>query len=84
MLETGKRKDFSIRNLEYFEDMYDLFAPRGEIKYLVTRLNLKKHIASLKKEKEECEKSKNNINDSKFNAGKIKAIDEQIDGIEKK
>ena len=37
MLETGKRKDFSIRNLEYFEDMYDLFAPRGEIKYLVTR-----------------------------------------------
>ncbi len=84
MLETGKRKDFSIRNLEYFEDMYDLFAPRGEIKYLVTRLNLKKHIASLKKEKEECEKSKNNINDSKFNAGKIKAIDEQIDGIEKR
>ena len=84
MLETGKRKDFSIRNLEYFEDMYDLFAPRGEIKYLVTRLNLKKHIASLKKEKEECEKGKNNINDSKFNAGKIKAIDEQIDGIEKR
>lgn len=84
MVETGKRKDFSIRNLEYFEDMYDLFAPRGEIKYLVTRLNLKEHIKSLKEEKEKCEEEKALLKESKFNEGKKKAIKEQIEGLDKR
>ncbi len=83
MVETSKRKGFAIRSLEYFEDMYDLYHPRGEIKYLITKLDLKKHLKLLKDERNKCILEKESLNDSRFNDGKRKAIDEQIEGLNK-
>lgn len=37
---TSKRRNFSDRPLSYYEKMYDLFTPRGEIKYLVAEANI--------------------------------------------
>ncbi len=84
MVETGKRKGFHIRSLEYFEDMYDLYAPRGEIKYLVTKLNLKKHIKLLKDERKKCIEEKEELSPNKHNDGKRKTLDELIDTINSK
>ena len=84
MVETGKRKDFHIRKLQYFEDMYDAFHPRGEIKFLLTSLNLKNHIRMLEEEMREQMESKNKLSDSKCNDGKRKEIDVTIDGLEKR
>ena len=81
MLETGKRKGFHIRNLKYYEDMYDLYAPRGEIKYLVTKLNLKKHIKLLKDERKKCIEEKEELSLNKHNDGKRKTLDELIETI---
>ncbi len=84
MVETGKRKGFAIRNLKYFEDMYDLYTPREEIKYLITKLDLKKHIKLLKDERNKCIIEKESLNDAKYNDGKRKAFNEQIEGINKR
>ena len=80
--ETGERKGFKIRDLEYFEEMYDLFG--DDIKYVVTRLNLKKHIAMLEEEKEKAVKDRDALSDNKANDGKRKAFEEQINGLDKK
>lgn len=84
MIETSKRKGFSPRNLAYYQNMYKLFSKRNEIKYLVTKLNLKKHKEILNKEKQEQLNSKEKLSPSKNNDGKRKAIDETIGGIEEK
>ena len=84
MVETGKRKGFHVRSLKYFEDMYDLFYPRGEIKYLLTKLDLVKHIERLEKDKEKEETEKEALGPAKYNDGKRKAHDMAIAGIEKR
>lgn len=84
MVETGKRKGFHVRSLKYFEDMYDLFYPRGEIKYLLTKLDLVKHIERLENDKEKEEKEKGALGPAKYNDGKRKAHDMAIAGIEKR
>lgn len=84
MVETGKRKGFSVRNLQYFENMYDLYIPRNEIKYLITKLDLKKHIKLLKDDRNKCIIEKESLNNAKYNDGKRKALDDQINGINKR
>ena len=84
MIETGKRKGFHIRSLKYFEDMYDLFKPRDEIKYLLTRLDLNKHIKMLEEDKEKQLEEKNKLSDAKYNDGKRKSFDLTIEGINKR
>lgn len=84
MIETGRRKGFEVRELKYFEDMYDLFYSRGEIKYLLTRLDLKKHIEQLEKDKEKEQMDKEALGPAKYNDGKRKAHDLAISGIEKR
>lgn len=84
MVETGKRKGFNVRSLEYFEDMYDLYSPRCEIKYLVTKLNLKKHIKLLKDERKKCIEEKEELSPNKHNDGKRKTLDELIETINSK
>jgi len=37
LMETCKRDGFLVRSQAYFEDMWDLLAPRGEIKLAITR-----------------------------------------------
>ena len=36
---TSKRRGFTDRSLAYYEQMYDLFAPRGEVKFLVAEVD---------------------------------------------
>lgn len=84
MEETGKRKGFAIRSLKYFENMYDLFKPNNEIKYLITKLDLDKHIKLLTDEKKSKEEELSNLKESKFNDGKRKALNETLNGINKR
>ena len=64
--------------------MYDLFYPRGEIKYLLTKLDLVKHIERLENDKKKEEKEKEALGPAKYNDGKRKAHDMAIAGIEKR
>ena len=84
MEETGKRKNFAIRSLKHYEDMYDAFKEKNEIKYIITKLNLKNYIKKLEQEKEDIEISKNKLSDAKANDGKRKSMNETIKGIDKK
>lgn len=38
--ETAARREFTDRPLSYYEQMYDLFAPRGEVKFLLAEVEL--------------------------------------------
>lgn len=84
MEETGKRKGFAIRDLSYYQHMYDVFHERGEIKYLVTTLNLTHHIELLEKEKKEAMESKEKLSEAKYNDGKRKSFEATIQNLEKR
>lgn len=84
MEKTGERKNFSIRKLDYYQDMYKLFHDKGEIKYVITELNLKEYIERLDKEQQEKKKELEKLNDAKYNDGKRKAINNEIASIEKR
>ncbi len=84
MQETGKRKGFAIREYSYFENIYDAFHPREEIKFLITKLNLQHHIELLTKEKEEKEIEQQKLSKAKYNDGKRKTLEEAIQGINKR
>ena len=84
MEQTGKRKGFAIRDLSYFENMYDLFKPKEEIKYLITKLDLDKHLELLNKEKEEKEEELTKLSSAKYNDGKRKSLNDAINGITKR
>jgi len=84
MEETGERKNFSIRNLDYFQNMYRLFSSKGEIKYLVTELNLKKYIEKLKEEIKEKQEKINRLSDSVCNDGRKKSLNGDIEVLENK
>ena len=84
MQSTGSRKGFDIRNINYYQNMYDLFSKKNEIKYLVTKLDLSKYIKMLEKEKKSNIDKKNKLSDNKNNDGKRKALDETINGLDKK
>ena len=84
MEETGARKNFKVRKLSYFEKMYDLFHDTNEVKYFITELNLDKYISNLQKEIDEKEESLTKLSDAKYNEGKKKNIESEIDNLNKK
>ena len=84
MIETGKRKDFDVRDISYYENMYDLFAKNGEIKYLVTRLNLDKYVELLENEIKENETKKQKLSASSCNDGKRKEFEVTIKSLKKR
>ena len=60
--KTAKRKDFHPRSIEYYEDMYNLFHHKNEVKYYITELNINEYVEILTKDledKQEKLKSKN-------------------------
>lgn len=85
MNKTSERKQFEIRSLSYFQNMYKSFHDRGEIKYLVTELDLDEYVNNLKKEidsekvKLERIKSRKNKNEKEE-----ASINEAISGLIKK
>lgn len=84
MIETGERKNFSVRSLSYFQNMYKLFADKGEVKYFITELDLDKYIKRLEKEKCEKEDKIKSLSDAKYNDGQKKGLTNEINSIKKR
>lgn len=84
MIETGKRKDFSICKLSYFQNMYKLFSKDNEVKYYISELNLKEYIDNLNKEKLEKEQKLASLNNAKYNEGQKKNLNNEIASIKKR
>ena len=84
MEETSKRKGFSNRKLSYYQDMYKLFHDKGEIKYFITELNLKKYAEGLEEEKKTREDKLNSLTDAKYNDGAKKNLTNEIESISKR
>ena len=84
MEETGERKNFAVRNVEYFQNMYNLFHESNEVKYYVTELNLKEYIKRLDDEIKEKEEKLSNLGDAKYNDGQRKNITREIDSLNKR
>ena len=84
MEQTGERKNFSVRKQSYYEDMYNLFHDKGEIKYLITTLDLTKYLRSLRQNKKTKKEELDKLNDAKYNDGKKKALNKEIESISKK
>ena len=84
MEETGERKNFAVRNVEYFQNMYNLFHDSNEVKYYVTELNLKEYIKRLNDEIKEKEEKLSNLGDAKYNDGQRKNITSEIESLKKR
>ena len=84
MVETGERKNFSIRKLSYYQDMYNLLHDKKQIKYVITELDLKKYIKKLEEEIEARKNELSKLNDAKYNDGKKKALNNEIDSFNKR
>jgi len=84
IVETGERRKFPIRKLSYYQDMYNLLHAKGQIKYLVTELNLDKYIERLQNEKKDKEEELSGLRDTRHNAGKKKTLLEDIEVFNKR
>lgn len=84
MIETGERKKFSVRKLDYYEKMYKLLHDQGEIKYVVTELDLNQYIKNLRKEIKQRQDGKKKLSDAKYNDGKKKSLDNEISSFNKR
>lgn len=84
MVETGERKGFAVRKVDYFQEMYNLFHEKNEVKYFITELNLKKYISNLEEEKKEKEKKLANLTDAKYNEGQKKNLTNEITSLDKR
>ena len=82
--DTGERRDFHVRDISYYQEMYKLFSPRNEVKFFVTELNLKKYIERIETEKKEKEERLEKLEDNRFNEGKIKSLKEDINTFNKR
>lgn len=84
MEETGERKGFAIRNVDYFQNMYNLFHDTEEVKYYVTELNLKEYTKRLETEKKEKEEKLANLGEAKYNDGQRNNLTKEIDSLNKR
>ena len=84
MIETGERKGFSVRDVSYYQEMYNLLHDKGQVKYYVTELNLVEYISRLKKEIEEKQEKLANLGDAKYNDGQKKNLENEIASLEKR
>ena len=84
MEETGERKGFAIRNVDYFQNMYNLFHKQDEVKYYVTELNLKEYTKRLKEEKKEKEEKLNSLGEAKYKDGERKNLTKEIESLDKR
>ena len=84
MEETSKRKGFSNRKLDYYQEMYNLFHDSGEVKYFITSLDLKKYIEKQKEEIKEKEEKINALSDAKYNEGQKKNLENEIESLNKR
>lgn len=81
---TSERRNFSNRSMNYYQEMYKAFHDKGQIKYLLSEIDLNKYINNLSIEKEEEIKRRQSLSDVKNNSGKIKEIETTINSLDKK
>lgn len=84
MVETGERKNFSIRSVDYYQKMYELFHDKGEVKYYVTELDLVKYQKKLEEDKKAAEDKLSKLSDAKYNEGQKKNLENEIASYEKR
>lgn len=84
MVETGERKNFSIRSVDYYQKMYELFHDKGEVKYYVTELDLVKYQKKLEEDKKSAEDKLSKLSDAKYNEGQKKNLENEIASYEKR
>lgn len=89
--QTAKRKGFSDRSLTYYETMYDLFSPQGNIKYWLIVLDVPSYLAELAKEREvECRKLAQfhqtlaEHGDNEKTQNKVKSCQDHLASLDKK
>ena len=81
MDETSKRKGFSNRKIEYYQDMYNLY--QEKVKYLVAELDLVEYIKKLEIELEEKNNKLSKLDDTK-NEKEKNNLTTEIDSINKR
>lgn len=84
MVETGERKNFAVRSVDYFQKMYQLFHDKGEVKYYVTELDLVQYLKKLCAEKKELEDKLSSLSDAKYNDGQKKNLENEIVSFDKR
>ena len=84
MVETGERKGFKVRKLSYFQEMYNLFHDKNEVKFFITELDLDKYIKGLEKERNGKEEKLISLSDAKYNDGAKKNLNNEIAAIDKR
>lgn len=84
MIETGKRKGFKVRKIEYFQEMYKLYHDKNEVKYFITELNLSNYIKKLEEERKEKEDKMASLSAAKYNDGAKKNLTNEIAAIDKR
>ena len=75
---SGSRKNFHSRSLKYYQRMYDLFHDNGDVKFLVTELDMDKYIKSLEDDKIMLEKKIIDTSDTNVNKRKINELKSQV------
>ncbi len=84
LLKTGKRKDFTVRSLDYYKQMYNKLYDKGYVKFLVTELDLKENLNLLNDNLQKKETELASLSDAKYNDGKRKNIQNEIESIKRK
>ena len=84
MVETGERKNFSVRSVNYFKKMYELFHDKGEVKYYVTELDLVAYIKRLEEDKKKSLDKLSSLSDAKYNDGQRKNLENEIASFNKR
>lgn len=79
--DTSERRNFTNKNLEYYQDMFNLFG--DEVKFVVAELHTKEYLELLEDELKNENKVLSTLNEkNERNAGKIKEQEIKIKGIE--
>lgn len=82
LVSTAKRKHFQTRDFDYFQKMYQLFSPRGEIDFVSAVINPAEAIARLSKKLEtEQAKIPQTIREKKDRADAIKSLQSRIEKL---
>lgn len=75
--DTSERRNFANKNLEYYQDMYNLFD--DDVKFMVAELHTKEYLRTLENELETETQILNTLNEK--SAGKIKEQEIKLKGI---
>ncbi len=82
LVSTAERKHFQTRDFEYFQKMYQLFSPRGEIDFVSAVINPAKALAQISsKLKTEQAKAPQTIREKKDHADAIKSLQARIEKL---